>query len=185
MPQPHERLFYEIMWRDQTRDRHFPKSWWIQQYFRRWTDFFDGGLFDSKEAAFASNANYRYWNMVGVKDHRQESLVGQAGEVEPVYDEYALSFFLFDPATRDCCYPQVARPGTTLTQSLEHGYLPVIHTRYTALGVEVEQKVLATTLGLRQRSVVLIRFRVSFVPNIASSRPSLCVPLSPLGVTGV
>lgn len=185
MPQPHERLFYEVMWRDQTRDRHFPKSWWIQQYFRRWTDAFDGGLFDSKEAAFASNANYRYWNMIGVKDHHQESLVGQAGEVEPVYDEYALSFFLFDPATRDCCYPQLARPGTTLAQSLEQGYLPVIHTRYSALGVEVEQKVLATTLGLRQRSVVLVRFRVSLLPGIAAASPSLCLALSPVGVTGV
>ena len=35
--------------------------------------------------------------MVGVKDHRQENLIGQAGEVEPVYDHYAVSFFLHDP----------------------------------------------------------------------------------------
>lgn len=185
MPQPHERLFYEVMWRDQTRDRQLPKPWWVQQYFRRWTDAYDGGLFDSKEAAFASNANYRYWNMVGVKDHHQESLVGQAGEVEPVYDEYALSFFLFDPTARDCWLPQVARPNTTLAQSLEDGYLPVIHTRYTALGVELEQKVIATTLGLRQRSVVLIRFRMRRLPGVGTANPSLCLALSALGVTGV
>ncbi len=56
----------------------------------RWSDAFDSGLFDTKEGAFASNANYRYWNMVGVKDYRQESLVGQCGEIEPVYDKYCL-----------------------------------------------------------------------------------------------
>jgi hypothetical protein len=31
---------------------------------------------------------HTYWNFVGVKDHHQESLVGQAGEIEPVYDNY-------------------------------------------------------------------------------------------------
>lgn len=70
-----------------------PLPWWTQQYFRRWIEDYDAGLFPSKEAAFCSNALYRYWNMVGVKDAPQECLIGKAGEIEPVYDEYALSFF--------------------------------------------------------------------------------------------
>jgi hypothetical protein len=64
------------------------------------------GLFESRELAFASNALYRYWNMVGVKDRPQECLIGQAGEIEPVYDRYALGFFLFDPGLRRAYYPQ-------------------------------------------------------------------------------
>jgi hypothetical protein len=62
-PQTHEWMFYEVMWRIQGRGRPQPLPWWTQQYFRRWTDVFDAGLFDTKEGAFASNANYRYWNM--------------------------------------------------------------------------------------------------------------------------
>ncbi|GAA4058118.1 hypothetical protein [Streptomyces shaanxiensis] len=45
--------------------------------------------------------------MVGVKDHRQESLIGQAGEIEPVHDKYCLSFFLHDPATGALRLPQL------------------------------------------------------------------------------
>ncbi|NCA70798.1 MAG: hypothetical protein EOM91_11955, partial [Sphingobacteriia bacterium] len=104
--QTHEWLFYELMWRAAGSGATYPKPWWVQQYFRRWVEPFDGGLFGSKEAAFASNAHYRYWNMIGVKDHHQESLVGQAGEVEPVYDHYAVGFFLFDPLTRRLDLPQ-------------------------------------------------------------------------------
>ena len=82
------------MWRTWSRDAPYPMPWWLQQTFRRWIDNFDGGMFDSKEAALASNALYRYWNMVGVKDAHQESLVGQAGEIEPVYERYAVTFFI-------------------------------------------------------------------------------------------
>ena len=32
--------------------------------------------------------------MVGVKDAHQESLVGQAGEIEPVYEQHAVTFFV-------------------------------------------------------------------------------------------
>jgi hypothetical protein len=75
--------------------RAFPPPFWIQQTFRRWIDAFNTGLFDSKEAAFCSNALYRCWNMIGVKDTGDETLIGQAGEIEPVYEQYALSFFVF------------------------------------------------------------------------------------------
>ena len=131
LSQPHERMFYELMWRIHGTGRHAPLPWWVQQNFRQWSDDYDQGLFPSKEAAFASNALYRYWNMVGVKDHHQESLVGQAGEVEPVYDKYALSFCLFDPAARTFHYPQfpaVIGGRSGLTQELEDGYLPIIVT---------------------------------------------------------
>src|SRR5262249_14457324 len=131
-PQPHEWMFYEVMWRIQARGRPLPLPWWTQQYFRRWTDTFDQGLFESREGAFASNAAYRYWNMIGVKDAPQESLVGQCGEIEPVYDEYALSFFLFEPGTRRIDFPQFSGgPGTApLQQRMENGYLPIILTTW-------------------------------------------------------
>lgn len=106
MSQTHEWLFYELAWRQWTDRGRYPLPFWCQQYFRAWSDEYDGGLFSSKESAFASNAHYRYWHMVGVKDHHQESLIGQAGEVEPVYDHYAISFFLFDPAAHTLHLPQ-------------------------------------------------------------------------------
>lgn len=37
--------------------------------------------------------------------------MGQAGEIETVYDEYAVSFFLFDPATRQLHFSQFAGLG--------------------------------------------------------------------------
>jgi hypothetical protein len=140
MAQMHERMFYELMWRIHGSGRQFPLPWWVQQYFRNWVDFYDAGLFSFKEAAFSSNAYYRYWNIVGVKDHHQESLVGQAGEVEPVYDEYAISFFLFDPTTRQLCFPQFAGAdgNSSLKQELEDGYLPVVITTYRSpIGIEI------------------------------------------------
>jgi hypothetical protein len=111
MAQDHERLFYEVMWRLWRRERPYPLPWWVQQTLRAWSDNYDGGLFDSKEAAFASNALYRYWSMVGVKDAGRETLVGQAGEVEPVYDQYAMCFFVFDPPPGACTCPSSSGPG--------------------------------------------------------------------------
>jgi hypothetical protein len=49
--------------------------------------------------------------MVGVKDHGRESLVGQAGEVGPVYDKYAVSFFVFEPDGRRRHLPQLLGDG--------------------------------------------------------------------------
>ena len=187
MPQIHEQMFYELMWRIEGRGRHLPLPWWVQQYFRRWVDFYDSGLFSSKEAAFASNAHYRYWNMVGVKDHHQESLVGQAGEIEPVYDEYAVSFFLFDPATRQLHFPQFAGSdgnASSLKQELENGYLPVVMTTYRSpMEIEIEEKVIATTVGVDERSVVLARLKA----RLLGSTPAnawLCVSVSPIGPSG-
>ena len=188
MPQTHEWMFYEVAWRTWARGETAPLPWWVQQCFRRWIDAYDSGLFDSKEAAFASNALYRYWNMVGVKDHRQESLVGQAGEIEPVYDKYALGFFLFDPDRRVLHLPQMPVPdgqeGPVLTQQLEADYLPVILTTYRApLGVEVSQKVLATTLGVRQRTVVLDRLMLR-ATDALPKQAWLCLVVTPAGPSG-
>ncbi|HYF90090.1 hypothetical protein [Azospirillum sp.] len=182
-----EILFYRLMWRIQTEGRRLPLPWWVQQYFRSWTDAYDGGLFDTREISFASNALYRYWNIVGVKDRRQECLIGQSGEVEPVYDEYSLGFFLFDPATRQADYPQYpdfTRNPAALTQGWERGYLPCLITSWdSVLGYRVEQKVLATTAGPEQKDAVLVRFRVQ------ASRPSpgpvwLVLTVTPAGPTG-
>lgn len=185
MAQQHERMFYEVGWRAWARREPMPLPWWTQQYFRAWVDPFDSGLFDSKEAAFSSNALYRYWNMVGVKDHRQESLVGQSGEVEPVYDRYSLGFFLFDPADRSLHFPQRPDPdarGPVLTQSIEDGHLPVVMTSYRAIGVTVDEKVFATTLGARQRSVAVARLRVT--SEDAPRSGWLCLTVSPVGPSG-
>jgi hypothetical protein len=188
MAQLHERMFYELMWRIEGRRRPLPLPWWVQQYFRRWVEAYDGGLFSSKEAAFSSNAHFRYWNMVGVKDHHQESLVGQAGEIEPVYDQYAVSFFLFDPTNpRKLHFPQFAGlngDASFLNQDLEDGYLPVVMTTYqSSMGIEVEEKVIATTVGVDQRSMVLVRLRASLSGSNAVSA-WLCLSVSAIGLSG-
>lgn len=125
--------------------------------------------------------------MVGVKDHRQESLIGQAGEIEPVYDAYAVGFFLFDPARRVIHLPQLPADDdgpSALRQEREGGYLPVIVTRYrTPLGVELEQRVLATAVGLRQRSVVLDRL-VARAAGGAGGQAWLCLSITPAGPSG-
>jgi len=178
-------MFYEMMWRIQGQERQMPLPWWVQQYFRRWIDAYDGGLFASKEAAFASNAHYRYWNMVGVKDHRQESLIGQAGEIEPVYDQYAVSFFLYDPDAGKLHFPQSSQGGaSSVEQSMEDGYLPICTTRYDSpMGVDVTQKVIATTVGADQKSLVLARTQVR-LRGPTPARAWLCIAVSPAGPTG-
>jgi hypothetical protein len=183
-----EQIFYEFTWRIEARGRRLPLPWWVQQYFRHWVDFYDSGLFSSKQAAFSSNAFYRYWNMVGVKDHHQESLVGQAGEIEPVCDQYAVSFFLFDPTNpRKLHFPQFAGldgNASFLNQDLEDGYLPVVMTTYgSPMGIEVQEKVIATTVGVDQRSMVLVRLKA----RLSGSNPVsawLCLSVSPLGLSG-
>lgn len=187
MPEQQEWIYYEVMWRNQTRGRPMPQPWWAQQYFRRWVEDYDNGLFPSKEAAFCSNALYRYWNMVGVKNAPQECLIGQAGEIEPVYDEYALSFFLFNPATRQLYAPQFPDFGSEpapLTQAWQDGYLPALITRYQApLGFTVEERALATTVGIDQKNMALARFVVN--SSGARSTPIwFCLSISPAGPTG-
>lgn len=187
MAQLHEWMFYETMWRIKTEGSPFPMPWWIQQYFRYWIESYDSGLFSSKEAAFASNANYRYWHMVGVKDHHQESLVGQAGEIEPVYDQYSLSFFLFEPSTMRLYLPQFAGVdgnASSLKQGLENGYLPIVITKYQpGPGLEIQQKVIATTVGRDQRSIVLVRFAGRLTGSVPA-KAWLCVSISPTGPSG-
>jgi hypothetical protein len=187
MPLIHEWMYYEVMWRNEIGGRQIPQLWWTQQYFRHWTDNFDSGLFDSKEAAFARNAFYRYWNMVGVKDAQQETLVGQAGEIEPVFDKYTLLFFLFDPVTRALHLPQLPEAfasGTALQQSLERDYLPVVITRYQSpLGIVVTEKVLATTVGVDQRTLTLARFNAQLLQS-QTVNAWLCLAIVPAGPSG-
>jgi len=185
MPLAHEWMYYEVMWRNETTGRRIPQLWWHEEYFRRGSDRYDTGLFDSKEAAFARNGFYRYWNMVGVKDASLETLVGQAGEVEPVYDTYTLAFFLFDPATRTLHFPQVpAGPGANVQQTRDAGYLPVIDTTYRSpLGVDVTERVLSTTVDPDQRAMVLVRLRARLVAA-APSNAWLCLAMLPAGPTG-
>jgi len=186
MAEIHEWMFYEVSWRQWAARGRYPVPWWCQQYFREWRDDYDSGLFASKEAAFASNAHYRYWHMVGVKDHRQESLIGQAGEIEPVYDHYALSFFLFEPGGRTLHFPQfpaAGENGRPLVQAHEDGFLPVVQTVYRPpLPLEVSQEAHATVLGVRHRSVVVLRFQVRAT---ADSAPAwFCLAVTPAGPTG-
>ena len=188
MAQTHEWMFYELMWRIWAGGAPYPMPWWVQQYFHHWSDSFDSGLFDSKEAAFSSNANYRYWNMIGVKDHHQESLVGQAGEIEPVYDKYSLGFFLYDKQNKTLHFPQSPSdiPGQqSLGQSMEDGYLPTVITRYRPLpNVELRARALATVVGSGQKSVVLADYEVSYSGSQRPENLCLCLALLPTGPTG-
>ena len=187
MAQSHEIMFYELMWRVWARDVPYPLPWWAQQYFRRWSDSYDSGLFDSKEAAFASNASYRYWNMIGVKDHHQESLIGQAGEIEPVYDKYALGFFLYDKTNRKLHFPQFPSAGgqSSLEQSMEEGYLPTVKTLFRSpAGLEVEATALATVFGNDRKSVVVADYRVRYTGVAVPENFSLCLALMPAGPSG-
>ena len=183
MPLDQETMFYEVMWRVWTRQDPYPVPWWVKQALRRWIENYDGGLFDSKEAALSSNALYRYWNMIGVKDIGQKSLVGQAGEIEPVYEAYAVAAFIFEPAAGRLHLPQrveADEPPAALTQQLDAGYLPVVITRYVAdTGVTLTQKALATTVGARQRAIVLDRLSVSSPDH--RSRGWLCCAILPMG----
>ena len=182
-PQTHEWMFYEVMWRIQGRGCPLPLPWWVQQYFRRWTDAFDAGLFNTREGAFASNANFRYWNMIGVKDAPQECLVGQAGEIEPVYDEYALSFFLFDPTTRQFDFPSSwlrrRLDVMPLRQRLENGYLPVVITTWQSrFGCEVRGDSVCHNCWSRTEDG-----RVGAFPTAAHADHPRLAALRPRGVT--
>ncbi|MGH8904709.1 MAG: hypothetical protein ACRDYA_24265 [Egibacteraceae bacterium] len=184
---PHERLFYEVMRRHWASNNAYPLPWWVQQYFRHWIAQWDRGLFDTNEAAFASNALYRYWHMVGVKDHRQESLVGQAGEIEPVYDQYSVTFFLFEPGQKVLHLPQLldsAAPAPSVQQKIEYGYLPIVVTTYeTSAGLQVEQRVFGVPVGDQQRDIVLNRLTVR--PSGPQPRDCwLCVAVLPVGPSG-
>src|SRR3954447_675124 len=53
--QPHEVMFYEVMWRTWARQVPYPMPWWLQSYFRDWPDN-DGGMFGSKQAALRAPA---------------------------------------------------------------------------------------------------------------------------------
>ena len=183
MAEKYEFMFYELMWRSYTQDAPYFLPWWVQMYFRRWTDGFDGGLFASKEGAFSSNANYRYWNMVGVKDYTQESLVGQCGEIEPVYDEYTLVYFLFDPATGNLYFPQEPAAGK-VTQSFQDGYLPVIETTWNcAAGIDLSQSIHATVIGASQKSTVLSEYTLTSSDGSAKQL-WFCLAAMPFGPTG-
>jgi hypothetical protein len=154
-------MFYELMWQTWARRAPYPMPWWLQSYFRDWPGD-DGGMFDSKQTALSSNALYRYWNMVGVKDAHQESLVGQAGEIEPVYERYAVTFFVV--ADGQLHFPQSAENGApvpSLQQQRQDGYIPVVTTTYRPpIGVTVEQRTLATVVGSQDHAAVLNRLVV-------------------------
>ena len=183
-PQPHETMFYELMWQTTARDTPYPMPWWLQSYFRDWPGD-DGGMFGFKETALASNALYRYWNMVGVKDAHQESLVGQAGEIEPVYERFAVTFFVV--ADGELHFPQYAEngaPAPTLEQQRQDGYIPVVVTTYRPpLGVTVEQRTLSTVVGSQHHAAVLNRLVVR--PSGAGTRAGqlgvAVLPVKPSG----
>ncbi len=188
MPELHEWMFYEVMWRLWARQAPYPFPWWVQQCFRHWTDAYDRGLFDSREAAFASNAHYRYWNLIGEPNRDLESLVGQAGEIEPVYDQYALSFFVFDPRTRTIHLPQRAgadgRPSS-VRQELLDGWIPAITTTYdTGAGLRLRHIAFGTPVGLGDhRGFVMVRVALTSTSPLPADA-WLCATLAPAGPTG-
>ena len=183
-PQPYETTFYELMWQIWSRNTPYPMPWWLQSYFRDWPGD-DGGMFGAKETALASNALYRYWNMVGVKDAHQESLVGQAGEIEPVYERYAVTFFIV--ADGKLHFPQYAENGSpppALRQQRQESYLPVVITTYQPpLGITVEQRTLSTVVGAQNHAAVLNRLvvRASGAGPQSGQMGVAVVPVKPSG----
>ena len=183
-PQPYETTFYELMWQTWSRNAPYPMPWWLQSYFRDWPGD-DGGMFGAKETALASNALYRYWNMVGVKDAHQESLVGQAGEIEPVYERYAVTFFIV--ADGKLHFPQYAENGSpppALRQQRQDSYLPVVITTYQPpLGIAVEQRTLSTVVGAQNHAAVLNRLvvRASGAGPQSGQLGVAVVPVKPSG----
>ncbi|HEX5200876.1 hypothetical protein ACFQS1_26380 [Paractinoplanes rhizophilus] len=184
--QPYEMMFYEVMWRTWARDVPYPMPWWLQSYFRDWPGD-DAGMFPTKQAALASNALYRYWNMAGVKDAHQESLVGQAGEIEPVYERFAVTFFVIVDGRLHL--PQLTAagaPAPALQQHRQDGYLPVVVTTYQPpAGVSVEQRTLSTVVGRQNHVAVLNRLVVR--PSRPGGRTGqlgvAVVPVKPSGFT--
>jgi hypothetical protein len=183
-PQPYETMFYELMWQTWSRNISYPVPWWLQSYFRDWPGD-DGGMFGAKQTALASNALYRYWNMVGVKDAHQESLVGQAGEIEPVYERYAVTFFVV--ADGKLHFPQYAENGSpvpALRQQRQDNYLPVVITTYQPpLGITVEQRTLSTVVGAQHHAAVLNRLvvRASGAGSQSGQLGVAVVPVKPSG----
>jgi hypothetical protein len=177
-------MFYELMWQNWSRNAPYPMPWWLQSYFRDWPGD-DGGMFGAKETALASNALYRYWNMVGVKDAHQESLVGQAGEIEPVYERYAVTFFIV--ADNKLHFPQYAEhgsPAPALRQQRQDNYLPVVITTYQPpLGITVEQRTLSTVVGAQNHAAVLNRLvvRASGAGPQSGQLGVAVVPVKPSG----
>ena len=71
-------------------------------------------------------------------------------------------------------------PPAALTQEMDSGYLPVVVTTYrTDTGATLTQKAFATTVGSRQRAIVLDRLSVSS-PGKAS-QGWLCCAVLPMG----
>lgn len=177
-------MFYEVMWRTWARGIPYPMPWWLQSYFRQWPGD-TSGMFGSKEAGLASNALYRYWNMVGVKDAHQESVVGQAGEIEPVYERYAVTFFLIaDGRLHFPQFAEVGAPSPTLAQQRQDGYLPVVLTTYhPPLGVRVEERTLSTVVGAQKHVAVLNRLVVRSV-GVGTKAGQLGVAVIPVKPSG-
>jgi hypothetical protein len=183
MAERFEWMFYELMWRAKSQSAPAPLPFWVQMYFRHWSDNYDCGLFGCKEEAFSSNAHFRYWNMIGVKDYKQEGLVGQCGEIEPVYDEYTLMHFLFDPSARMLYFPQDPSAGK-IQQTFRNGYLPIIDTDWLSeAGIAVSQSINATVVGTSLRSMVLSEYSLTrFKGN--DETLWFCLAVMPYGPTG-
>lgn len=182
-----EEVVYEVLWRTWARGAPFPLPWWAQQCFRRWVDG-ARAPFSTREDALCSDALYRYWHMVGVKDAEQECLVGQAGELEPVRERYAVGFFVFDPRSRELGFPQHAGRdagrGARLVHALLDGYLPVVETGYRSpLGMTVTQRAFAVPVGDRARSLTVARLVAE--AGAVPAEGWLCMWISPLGPTGL
>lgn len=184
MAQLHEWMFYETMWRSWAQGKSYPYPWWVQQYFRNWSDSFDSGLFESKEAAFSSNANYRYWNMIGVKDRFQEVLVGQTGEIEPVYDKYSLIFFLFDKSKKQLHFPNFSSGNNnSLNQTMKNNYIPEIITNYnSSINVNIEASAFASVTSIDNKTTAVVKYKITNKDNLKDI--VFFVAVMPTGPTG-
>ncbi len=179
----HEYTFYELMWQDFARENAIPKPVWLRLALEKKIDSFDSGLFPSKEAALSSNHLYRYWNMISVKDHKDEILIGQCGEIEPVYDQYAISFFVQDNSTGELFYPQ--NYLSFVKQSLKNDYIPIVTTLFEIPDkFKLTQTSFATLVDVNdKKQACIVKLKLE---NLSSKKEkfTLFANISPVGLSG-
>nr|VFJ57876.1 MAG: hypothetical protein BECKFM1743C_GA0114222_102114 [Candidatus Kentron sp. FM]VFJ59689.1 MAG: hypothetical protein BECKFM1743A_GA0114220_102434 [Candidatus Kentron sp. FM]VFK10556.1 MAG: hypothetical protein BECKFM1743B_GA0114221_101445 [Candidatus Kentron sp. FM] len=166
MAKTHEKIFYELMRKAYTVG-NYPVPWWVRQYCKDGTDEYNKDVFGKdgipfgEEAAFSSNAHYRYWDMAGVKGQSIECLIGPSGELEPAPGRHSLGFFLIDESNR-ITFPQ--DPGANLTHGRDER-LPFFKTTLAEAGEgsAIRQDAFAGVINnptANNKVVVVSRFKV-------------------------
>jgi hypothetical protein len=77
-----------------------------------------------------------YWNVIGVDEGIEESLIGEDASVEPFIKSFSVMSYIFDKSL-------VTAYDVKLSQSLEDNYLPLPGVKWNRKGVELQFKAFA------------------------------------------